>query len=336
MKKIITIFLLIALASCSGIKPINNSTTTTLPDSVSVEDAEEVLSEGDITPKEETVRLGVNGGDVYHSFEESAFDKDQIVAKVRIGLNLGPGLYRSTQFISLLKFLEREQLTPKVIAGTEFGAIIAAMYASGMTPEVIEWTFFKYFKEKSNAPIYSAAWLKEIEEILLSQIKVKDIEDCKIKFFITLNDSTTNKTYFFNRGNIVELLKQNLMLKKERSLFGKENKYVSAMTTEVFNPRLLKIQGADFTISADALMKGHKISQGAGDIKEAYNRSYAKAQSLKKGFDFNYTLGKEGSILDSNADAPKYNLEATKQLNASEGRLKLKIHNKYLKDNQEH
>lgn len=336
MKKIISIFLLVVLSSCSGIKPINNTTTTTLPDSVSLEDGAEVLSEGDISPKEETVRLGVNGGDVYHSFEESTFDNDQIVSKVRVGLNLGPGLYRATQFISLLKFLEREQLAPKVIAGTEFGAIVAAMYASGMTPEAIEWTFFKYFKEKSNAAIYSASWIKDIEEILLSQIKVRDIEDCKIKFYITLNDSSTGKTYFFNKGSIVELLKQNLMLKKEKTLFGRENKYISAMTTEVFNPRLLKIQGADFTISADALMKGHKLADASSDIKTAYTRSYAKAQNLKKSFDYSYTLGKEGSVLDSNADAPKYNSEATKQLNASEGRLKLKIHNKYLKDNQEH
>lgn len=336
MKKLITIFLLVALASCSGIKPINNSTTTTLPDSVPLEDGSEVLSEGDITPKEETVRLGTNGGDVYHSFEETAFENDQIVSKVKIGLNLGPGLYRSTQFISLLKFLEKEQLVPKVIAGTEFGAVIAAMYASGMTPETIEWAFFKYFKEKSNAPVYSASWLKEVETLLLNQIKVKDIEDCKVKFYITLNDSTTNKTYFFKKGNIVELLKQNLMLKKGKTLFGKENKYISAMSTEVFNPRLLKTQGADFIISADALMPGHKFSASSDEIKNIYARSFAKAQSLKKGFDFNYTLGKAGSVLDSNADAPKYNLEATKQLNASEGKLKLKIHNKYLKDNQEH
>ncbi len=58
-----------------------------------------------------------------------------IPSHMRIGVALGGGSARGYAHIGALSTLERYQVYPEVIAGTSFGAVIGALYASGKTPE---------------------------------------------------------------------------------------------------------------------------------------------------------------------------------------------------------
>jgi hypothetical protein len=145
------------LISCSSInKPLHSHEQKKVlnqkvtPDQVNLS-IDSVASEKavDLAPQEETVRVGDRGGDVYSSVYQAENYDQAANKKLKIGLNFGPGIYRTINYVSVLKILERQNLSPDIITGTGLGAIVAAMYAIGMTPEVIEWNFYKYFKEKS-------------------------------------------------------------------------------------------------------------------------------------------------------------------------------------------
>jgi NTE family protein len=55
-----------------------------------------------------------------------------------LGLALGGGGARGFAHIGVLKILEAEGIKPQLLAGTSMGAVIAAMYASGMSANEIE------------------------------------------------------------------------------------------------------------------------------------------------------------------------------------------------------
>ncbi len=56
---------------------------------------------------------------------------------LRIGLALGGGFARGIAHAGVLKVLEQNQVPIDVIAGVSAGAIVAAAYASGASPEEI-------------------------------------------------------------------------------------------------------------------------------------------------------------------------------------------------------
>jgi NTE family protein len=56
----------------------------------------------------------------------------------RIGVALGGGSARGYAHIGALASLERHGLTPTVLAGTSFGAVVGALYAASRTPDELE------------------------------------------------------------------------------------------------------------------------------------------------------------------------------------------------------
>src|SRR3989338_10085785 len=61
-----------------------------------------------------------------------------MIKKKKLGLALGGGSARGLAHIGVLKELHRRKIYPDYIAGTSIGAVIAAMYAAGHTPDEIE------------------------------------------------------------------------------------------------------------------------------------------------------------------------------------------------------
>lgn len=60
--------------------------------------------------------------------------KESQTTRLRIGVALGGGSARGYAHIGALACLERNGLVPTVIAGTSFGAVVGALYATGATP----------------------------------------------------------------------------------------------------------------------------------------------------------------------------------------------------------
>ena len=341
MNRLLLCCLLVTLAACGSVQPIATNKTTTptpttqtntpaqvdmgLPDEIGVGSG----ATPQLIPNEETVRLGDRGGDVFTPVEEGSGTIGQGSARrLRIGLSLGPGLYRAINYVSLLKFLERQNLSPQVMTGTGFGAVVAAMYASGMTPEVIEWNFYRYFKEKRKYRPYESEWLEEIDTLLLDKLKNKNIQDTNKKFYITLYNSKTKKTYYFDKGNIRDLLLLNLKLSNSIDPRKKGNQYTAAFENEVFNAGLMKRLGVDFAIGADVLGSKFDFEDSNEFLIGVYGRVSGRIAREKKGFDYFYSIPLSKMSLDSTENGAFYLLKTQEYVEAQSGTLKKLIQQK--------
>lgn len=340
MKQIFLCCFLMTLVACGSVQPINGkpatgATTATpqsnvpaqvdmgLPDEIGVGSG----ATPQLIPNEETVRLGDRGGDVFTPVEDSA-TIGQGARRLRIGLSLGPGLYRAINYVSLLKFLERQNLAPQVVTGTGFGAVVAAMYASGMTPEVIEWNFYRYFKEKRKYRPYDSEWLEEIDTLLLDKLKNKNIQDTNKKLYITLFNSKTKKTYYFDKGNIRDLLLMNLKLTNSIDPRKKGNQYTAAFENEVFNAGLMRRLGVDFAIGADVLGSKFDFEESNEFLIGVYGRVSGRISREKKGFDYFYSIPVTKMSLDSTENGAFYLLKTQEYVEGQAGTLKKLIQQK--------
>lgn len=340
MKRIFLYSFLIVLSACSGIQqlPSKSSSGTQLsqntPAQVDIGLSDEIGLNGGATPQlipnEETVRLGDRGGDVFTPVEESTTIGQGGTKKLRIGISFGPGLYRTINYVSILKFLERQNLNPQVVTGTGFGAIVAAMYASGMTPEVIEWNFYRYFKEKRNYRPYETEWLEEVDSLLLEKLKNKTIQDTVKKFYITLYNSKTRKTYFFDKGNIRELLLLNLKLSNSIDSRKSGIQYTTAFENEVFNAGLMKRLGVDFAIGADVLGSKFDFQSSNEYLIGVFGKAAGRVSREKKSFDYFYSIPLAKMSLDSTENGAFYLLKTQEYVEAQSSSLKKLIQKKIL------
>lgn len=343
MKQIWLSAVLVLLTACSTVQqlpprpPVGTTTTTStsqsnIPAQVDVGLPDEIGVNGGATPQllpnEETVRLGDRGGDIFMPVEDSATIGQGGSKRLRIGLSLGPGLYRTINYVSLLKFLERQNLSPHMITGTGFGAIVAAMYASGMTPEVIEWNFYRYFKEKRNHRPYESEWVEEIDKLLLDKLKNKNIQDTAKKFYITLYNSKNKKTYYFNKGNIRDHLLMNLRLSNSVDTRDKSIQYTAAFENEVYNANLMKRLGVDFAIGADVLGSKFDFEDSNEFLIGVYGRAAGRITKQKKGFDYFYSIPLQKMSLDSTENGAFYLLKTQEYIEAQSGTLKKLIQQK--------
>lgn len=304
------LFICVFLSACSSIKmPIKKISNK--PDHVVLglkdinrETVSEIATEP-INPVkvEETVRVGSQGGEIYAVPENIQQPLDKIEKKSRIGICFGPGLNRVINYVSVLKALERHNLAPTVVTGTGMGAIVAAMYANGMTPEMIEWNFYKYFKEYKVSKPYETDWIKQVDRLLLSKFKNSKVEDTKKKFYITLYDQTLKQAFYFDHGNIRDLLLIGLHLPGS-NVSNSEQKYSAAFEKEVFNSHLLQQMGVDFTLGIDGLGTKFDFDRPNEFLIGIYGRTSGRIQKEKSSFDYVVTLPLSKMNLDSNKDLP--------------------------------
>jgi hypothetical protein len=315
--KIHLIVFFILLSSCaSTIRPIQKYSNHPdhvelgIKDSTNSTETKNTKETQNNSHTEETVRVGIQGGEHFsNNVNEEVLDNQQ-EKKSRIGISFGPGLNRVINYVAVLKVLERYNMAPAVVTGTGMGAIIAAMYADGMTPEAIEWIFYKYFKEKKVSRPYEKEWLKHVDQYLLSKFKDSKIENTKKKFYITLFDRNLKKAFYFDHGNIRDLLYRGLQLESNLSELSAP-KFVAVFEKETFNARLMSQMGVDFTLAVDALGTKFDFDHPNEFLFGIYGRTSGRIQKEKLTFDYIVTLPLAKMNLDSNKDLPFFMKKTT-------------------------
>ena len=117
-----------------------------------------------------------------------------------IGLVLSGGGSKAIAHAGILKFLEEQNIKPSIISGTSAGAIIAAMYAFGKTPNEIL-AFFKsiYFFHWSHFTlkkpgIVDSESFKDYFDKIFGETKIGELE---IPVIITATDMVKGKLKIF-------------------------------------------------------------------------------------------------------------------------------------------
>lgn len=127
----------------------------------------------------------------------------------KTGIVLSGGGARCFGHLGLLAVLDEMGIVPSAISGVSGGAMIGALYASGMKArEILELAGKNSFSGlsrvfwKGNA-IFS---LDQIGKLIQSRIPEDAIEKLPIRFFLNATDFTHNKTLFFSEGPLWENL----------------------------------------------------------------------------------------------------------------------------------
>jgi NTE family protein len=151
---------------------------------------------------------------------------------MRVGIALGGGGVRGLAHILMLQVLDDLQIRPAVISGTSMGAIVGALYASGMSAreirDVIErrvilkndtWrdviekredllTWVSAFK-----PDFSGSGLINAEGILnslISEIKVDSFEGLAIPLLVVAADYWSAEEIVFEQGDLLPAIQASM------------------------------------------------------------------------------------------------------------------------------
>ena len=124
--------------------------------------------------------------------------------KKKVGLALSGGAARGLAHIGVLKALKKNKIPIDFIAGTSSGAIVGAIYAAGMDPDIMEINakklgWFRFMK----FPVHWSGILSthEIEKFLIQNIGSKEIPDINIPFAAVATDLKSGKEVIITEGS---------------------------------------------------------------------------------------------------------------------------------------
>lgn len=241
----------------------------------------------------------------FPKIEDHYNKKEDISKKAIFGLVLGPGAHRALGHITFLKYLDSKNIEPHLLSGNEMGAVVAALYASGVTPQKMEWLFYKFFNESKKNKIYSIKWFKKLDEIILKEIKVTSIEKLKIAMYLP---GLTKKGVFglYGSGNIKSVLISNI---KAFSKYGhSQHQY------NFFGDRFFNRIGVDILIGIDVLGENILFERGDDYLAGIFGKVVGKIQKEKNNPKKKiYSLYLEEYPLDSYDDPSPYLKKPEKQ-----------------------
>lgn len=127
---------------------------------------------------------------------------------INYGLALSGGGARGIAHLGVLQALDENGITPSVMSGTSMGAMVAVIYAMGISPkEVLE--FIK--GEVRPTALKNMDWnrmgffnLNKVEKYLRGQIEKDDFSALKIPVYITVTNLNTGQFEIKSEGKLVE------------------------------------------------------------------------------------------------------------------------------------
>jgi NTE family protein len=124
-----------------------------------------------------------------------------------IGIALGGGFARGIAHIGVLKVLEEEGIPVKIVTGTSVGALIGAVYCSGVSIEDLvriahscrfttfaRWTVSRYGFASNDRMV---SFLERV-------LKVRTFEELRIPLGVTATDFNTGEGVVFHSGSIID------------------------------------------------------------------------------------------------------------------------------------
>ncbi len=124
-----------------------------------------------------------------------------------IGVALGGGFARGMAHIGVLKVLEEEGIAVRCIAGTSVGALIGAVYCSGLSAKELErvaqscrfTTFARWTVSR-----YGFASNDRMVAFLRRTLKVTNFEQLRIPLGVTATDFNSGEGVVFHSGSIID------------------------------------------------------------------------------------------------------------------------------------
>ena len=131
-------------------------------------------------------------------------------ARPRIGLALGGGFARGLAHVGVMKVLEEEGIPVDYVAGTSVGAVIGAMYCSGVSVrEMVEVAGLVRFRDFARWTVSRFGFCSNDRMVpfLAKLIKCAKFEDLKTPLIVTATDFITGEPVLFRSGPLVDAIR---------------------------------------------------------------------------------------------------------------------------------
>lgn len=223
-------------------------------------------------------------------------------------LVLGPGVYNVAAHVAILAELEKLEPRPRIVTGMGMGAWIAALYAFGQTPQLIEWKLFKFYSEAAELRPFSNEWKKLLAQKLLADLPNAQIDQAKMVLLLPVYDLRERKVRYLKRGNLADALMAAVTIASE-SKSGQstsiEWKYFSRSDLDQVSP--------DFIIGIDVLDEDVRFERPDDYLMGIFGRLIGWRSQLDGEFDYFAKLPWKGQ-LDSTKRLSFNMLAARKQI----------------------
>ena len=137
----------------------------------------------------------------------------------RLGIALGGGGARGLAHIGFLKILADLDITPHIVSGTSIGAMIGAMYCSGLSPYEIEKLYHKInilnwgkFIDLSIPAIHGLIKGERIIKMLREEYNLSTFENLKIPLKVVATDFWNREEVVFDHGDLVTAIRASISI----------------------------------------------------------------------------------------------------------------------------
>ncbi|HEY8402364.1 MAG TPA: patatin-like phospholipase family protein [Cytophagaceae bacterium] len=127
----------------------------------------------------------------------------------KIGLVMSGGGARGVAHLGAIKAFEERGLKPDIISGVSSGAIVGALYASGMKPEQVMELLVKTKIYRYIRPAFSKFGFLNIEKLLRIyqlHLPIKTFEELYLRLYISAADLREGKTVYFEEGDLIKAI----------------------------------------------------------------------------------------------------------------------------------
>lgn len=195
-----------------------------------------------------------------------------VMAKpVKIGLALGGGAARGFAHIGVIKVLEAHGIHPDIIVGTSAGAVVGALYASGINGFDLQKLAFKLDESKiSDWSVPDRGILKgeALQLFVNDAVAQRPIEALKKPFAVVATDLHSGESILFRTGNTGMAVRASATVPgvfRPVSINGHE--YVDGGLSSPVPVRSTRHLGADVVIAVDISARpGNRPVRGTLDI----------------------------------------------------------------------
>ncbi len=226
---------------------------------------------------------------------------------MKVGLALGGGGVRGLAHISILEALDDLGIKPSIIAGTSMGAIIGALYASGMSGKEIrklinshlilkDDTWRDIIAKKKDLLKWATAFSVEFQrggfisahgflEYLVSKIKKRTFGDLKVPLLVIAADYWTAREIVFDTGELIPAIQASIAVPGVFAPVSIAGKVL--VDGGIINPVPYDhlLERAEFTIAVDVSKVHnpgkHKIPSALESVLGAFNIMQASAIAEK-------------------------------------------------------
>ena len=138
----------------------------------------------------------------------------EVKGDLRLGVALGGGSARGYAHIGALSVLEKHGFTPSVVAGTSFGAVIGALYATGQTPAQMK-KIAEDTRRRDVIPfvtdfgLHKAALFSgdKLESYFESMLEGRSFSDLKRELVVVATDVDTGERVLLRDGSLAKALR---------------------------------------------------------------------------------------------------------------------------------